>query len=244
MVRRLSFQPIRTLSRPPSLSRAVRPASLALIDDEADLIAAQACVLELNLTAIYGRRALDGLVCLRKVQVEATAVPLAHRPATLHLRRNDPEVDVATVGCLVPIGLPVTQVEGMGDDPRAGFQLAKDARPEIHVDLGQEIHAENRRIPDLGVVQVLHAKLDLILDARLPCVLPSLRDPLRIDIDSEGAGPVLLGSGDSDAPVARSKVDQVVVGSHLGHFEHLVDDRLRGRHIDDVELRFLCERHP
>ena len=60
-----------------------------------------------------------------------------------------------------------------------------------------------------------------------------------------------LGGGDHRAAVARAEVHQEVLRRDLGHVEHLVDQRLRRRHPDDVlagladlgfELlrRFLC----
>ena len=43
-----------------------------------------------------------------------------------------------------------------------------------------------------------------------------------------------LGGGDHRAAVAGAEVDDVVLRRDLGHVEHLVDERLRRRHPDDV----------
>ena len=43
-----------------------------------------------------------------------------------------------------------------------------------------------------------------------------------------------LGRGDHGAAVTRSEIHHEVLRRDLGHVEHLVDERLRRRHPDDV----------
>ncbi len=43
-----------------------------------------------------------------------------------------------------------------------------------------------------------------------------------------------LRRGDDNRAVARPEVDQVVLRGHLGQVEHLLDQRMRRRHPDDV----------
>jgi hypothetical protein len=124
----------------------------------------------------------------------------------------------------------------MRDDAAARFHLVEDARPQLQVDGRQQVHRQDRSVADLGVEQVLHAELDLVLDARLLGVLVRFLDAGRVDIDAEAAGAVDLRGRDDVAPVAATKVHDEIVPSHLGHVEHAVDDLLRGRHVDDVEL--------
>ena len=50
-------------------------------------------------------------------------------------------------------------------------------------------------------------------------------------------GGAALGGGDHGAPIARPEVHDDVLRRHLGHVEHLVDERLRRRHPDDVLAR-------
>jgi hypothetical protein len=58
-------------------------------------------------------------------------------------------------------------------------------------------------------------------------------DHARVVLDAHGARAAFCG-GDDGAAVAGAEVDDVVLGRHLGHVEHLVDEGLRRGHPDDV----------
>ena len=63
-------------------------------------------------------------------------------------------------------------------------------------------------------------------DAVLRGVLVGFLDPLRVDVDADGAR-AELGRGDDDAAVAAPEVVDHVVGADLRGLEHRVDDQLR-----------------
>ncbi len=58
-------------------------------------------------------------------------------------------------------------------------------------------------------------------------------DHVRVVFDANGRG-AALGGRDDRAAVARSEIHQELAGLDLGEVQHLVDERLRRRHPDDV----------
>jgi hypothetical protein len=64
-------------------------------------------------------------------------------------------------------------------------------------------------------------------------------DHIRLVFDAERLG-AALRRRDHRAAVARAQIHHVVVGRDLGRIQHLVDQRLRRRHPDDV-LAFLAD---
>jgi len=74
------------------------------------------------------------------------------------------------------------------------------------------------------------------LDAGLTHVRARFLDARRIQVEADRMGAVLLGRGDDDPPVAAAEVVQEIAAAHVGDGEHLLDHRLRRRHVDDVDL--------
>src|SRR4029450_3863586 len=60
------------------------------------------------------------------------------------LFRNGPKIDRAPVDPLDLVRFPIAHIEGMRDNPRAWFQLAKEIRLQLQVDVRQQIHGHDR----------------------------------------------------------------------------------------------------
>ena len=92
------------------------------------------------------------------------------------------------------------------------------------------IHA---RLREVGLEEIGLHERRLVGDARRLGVALGQRHHVGVILDPHRAGAALGGRDDGTA-VARAQVDHEVLGCDLGHVEHLVDQRLRRRHPDDV----------
>ena len=122
----------------------------------------------------------------------------------------------------------------MRDDPRAGLELGEQARPQLHIEIRQQVERHHRRLAELGAEQILVAELDQLGDAVLLRVLLRLLDALRVDVDADRADAEFLGRHHRNAAVARAEVVEHVALLHPGELQHLVDYLVGGRHIDHV----------
>ena len=174
-----------------------------------------------------GRR--EGLEALRDLEPAAGRAPRA-----LHRRRHDPEVDardllladrlVGHVDGEGAVGQPVAHVPVVGDDPGARRQR-QQARPQLQVDGGQQVHRHHAGAAEVGGEQVLLAELDPLLHAGDARQLAALLHQLRHDLDAEAARAEAAGRGDDDAAVAGAEVDHVIGRADGGELEH------RQRHL-------------
>ena len=122
----------------------------------------------------------------------------------------------------------------MRHDARPGLELGQEPRPELHVQIGQQIERDHRSVGELRLEEVFLAKLHQVGDAVLLRVLVRLLDALRVDVDAVGADAEALRRRDRDAAVAAPEVVEHVGLADLRELEHLVDDLLRRRDEDDI----------
>jgi len=79
-------------------------------------------------------------------------------------------------------------------------------------------------------------ELGAVLDAGTASVSHRQLDHGRVVLDAGRPGAALSG-GDHGPTVARAEIDDVVGARDLSHVEHLVDERVRRRHPDNVLAR-------
>jgi len=115
--------------------------------------------------------------------------------------------------------------------------------PPVHVDVGQQVHRNNRGAADVDIEQIRVHELDAPDHVGLARVRVAFLDAPRIDVDAERACAEVHGRRNRDTPVARAQIDDEVTSRDLRNTQHLVDDDLRRgdiRHV--VGLRPGAER--
>ena len=177
----------------------------------------------------------DLLVGLRDLEIA-----LRSGPRTLGLGRDDPEQRRAPARALAADGLglvrfPILHREGVRDHPRARLEV-QDLRAQLDVDLGQQEHRDDRRLREVGLVEVGLEERCLGGDVLLGGIGLRQLDHVGVVLDPHGGRAALRG-GDNGAAVARPEVHDEVLRRHLGHVEHLVHERLRCRHPHHVLAR-------
>jgi uncharacterized protein (DUF1330 family) len=105
------------------------------------------------------------------------------------------------------------------DDP-CSRREREQARPQLQVHLGQQVHRHHRRGGEVGPEQVLLAELDAALDAGSGGALAARSHELGDELDAEAAGAEAPRRGDDDAAVSRAEVDDVIASADGGELEH------------------------
>ena len=119
----------------------------------------------------------------------------------------------------------------MGDDARAGFQLAQEFGPELFHEIRQDVERYDGGLANVGLEHILLDEFSAIADRFVARVAGGELDQLGIDVDAETVGVKLLRRGDDHPAVAGAEIDDKVFGGDPGHLQHLVDNDLRCRHI-------------
>ena len=135
----------------------------------------------------------------------------------------------------------------MGHDPGAGFELARELRPQPRIHLRREEECAHCGGLDLGIEDVLDAERHAVGDPGPDCVDLRFPNALRIEVHAYPARPELLGGRDEDAAVAAPEVIDDVIARDVGEGEHGVHYLKVGRDEDYVELDGgweLAARHP
>jgi hypothetical protein len=218
---------------------AVELAAVALAAGvEGDLLAAH-LAFEREGLALAAQRAGEHLELLLERHVA-----LRRLVAARDLGRHDPEQRrapgalAAVVRVAGLVGLPVAHGEGVGDDARAGLHV-EDLGTQLEIDVRQQEERDHRRLGEIGLEEVGLDERGAGRDAFLRRVALRELDHVRVVFDAHRAR-AALRRGDDGAAVARAEVHVEVLRRELRHVEHLVHQRLRRRHPDDV-LAFLSD---
>jgi len=124
---------------------------------------------------------------------------------------------------LLPIDgldLPAGEDESVGDDPRAGPQLAPELIHQPVVGVLSEIDRDN-----VGFAQVLGEEVapndaSSIAQTLGREALPRPEAPQGVNLDADGPRAEVPSRGEQDTPVAGSQVVDDVVRLHLGELQH------------------------
>src|SRR5262245_8622513 len=119
--------------------------------------------------------------------------------AFLRARRDRPEVDAAAVHLDHLLRFPLPHLELVRNDARAGLELGPEPRPQLLVEVGQQVEGDYRGFAEVGLEQVLLAELDQVGHAVAARVLVRLADAVWIDVDADRTHAEALGRGDRDA---------------------------------------------
>ncbi|MBM3818621.1 MAG: hypothetical protein FJW14_06335 [Acidimicrobiia bacterium] len=118
----------------------------------------------------------------------------------------------------------------MRNDARAGAELAGQDRPELHVERGEQVEGDDRRVGNVGLERIADLESHQPFDARLLRVLLGIEDPGRVDVHADAAGAELLGGHDDDPAVPAAQVVDHIFRAHAGQGQHPLDDVGRGDH--------------
>ena len=126
---------------------------------------------------------------------------------------------------------------------RAGLHLFEDARTQLQIDAGQQVHRENVSVLDRRVEQVAHFELHLVANLGAGCVVGRFLDAHGVEIDAKAARSVFGGRRHQHAPVAAAKVHHEILARYFRDLKHPVHHFLRRRHVRHIEAgRWLGER--
>ena len=96
----------------------------------------------------------------------------------------------------------------------------------------QQVDRHDGRFADVGLEQILFAKLHAIGNARLRGAIAGKFDEVRFDIDAEPATCFEPGCrGDDDAPVTRAEIDDEIIGTDVGQLQHRIDHHGQRRRV-------------
>ena len=210
---------------------------------EADLIAAQSCVLQCGAAAADAHRSRDHLKLLIErelVRLRLAADGELPLPCTARIGRHGPEINrTGAAGAAVLIlhiqhhgliGFPIIHVKIVRHDTGPGFEREQFG-PQQQIHARQQIHCDHGGLAQIGVEQITLMELHAVADAGGRCVFDALLDAHRIQVDAEATRAELFRCGHYDAAVARAQVNQVILRSDFCHLEHAFDHFLRCRHI-------------
>ena len=224
---------------------------------KADLVSGEHRVFEFG--AAPGERHATGdflerLLDLQFIRLPGAAIAARPNPNPFarHLRRHYPihhfALLIAADGFArrvhhdLHIGRPLAEAVVVRHQPRAGFQ-GKDARPHHQVDFGQQVDRQHVRLGDIGFMQIAFVKHRAVRHAHLGGIAVAQRHQTFVQIDAESARAVFFGCGDNKPPIARPQINQKIVRTHFGHFQHLVDHHLRRLHVRRVAVVLRRRRH-
>ncbi len=145
---------------------------------------------------------------------------------SFHLGRDDPKINLRAIDLVHVVGLPLTEIKGVGNDARSRTQLIEQTWAQSQIDAGKQIHCDDTRLANFGLEQILHAKRYCVINARPRCIFTGLRNARAVDVHTEPARTMIHRGRDHDAPIPGAEIDQIVVRTHVGHVEHAVDDRI------------------
>jgi hypothetical protein len=217
----------------------VRSAQITVVVDERErqLVAAQ-CRAEHRLRPAADRHgAAEALVALHEDDGSfgAPAI-LLERPRALDARGHVPEIGVARFDRQEFVRLPVAHVEGVRRHARAGLHR-QDQRAQLEVEIGKQVHRDDRRLREILLEDVAGDDLDASVDACTPRVASRQVGHVLVVFDADRARAELARRGNRNPAVAGTEVVHDVVARDLRGGEHRLDERIRRRNPDDVLAR-------
>ena len=172
------------------------------------------------------QRSTDSLELLREVEL-ALPVPalVLHGPATVDLRRHEPEEGLAVADAQRLVGLPFAHVPQVRNDARSRLH-PEDLRAQLLVDVGQQVKRDDRRPRKVLLEDVALDDRYAIGDACPLGVASRKRGEVAIVFDADRARAECLGRGDRYLAVARAEVVHDIVARRLRRLQHPRDHRV------------------